>query len=84
MLDPDTGERVECHLYSYIRKHLNGSLLVGLHVTAVNSVSFHVLFDLTNYGQHTVRVQYRNRNPFKQASVLVCNHETCYISVMIL
>ena len=39
---------------------------------------FFILFNLIHYVQHTVSIQYHMRNPYKQASVLVCNLENCY------
>ena len=50
---------------------------IGQTVTAVNSMTIPVLFDPINYAQHTVRIQYRTRNPYKQASVSIRNLENC-------
>ena len=39
---------------------------------------FHVLFDPINDAQHTVRILYCMRNPFKEASVLFRNLKKWY------
>ena len=50
-------------------------------VFCVIQCQFHVLFDPINYAQHTVQIQYRTRNPYKQASVR--GGKVSAISVMI-
>ena len=51
---------------------------MGQTVTAVNSALIPRIIQSINYAKHSVRIQYRMRNPYKQESVLVCNLEHCY------
>ena len=51
---------------------------MGQTVTAVNSALIPRFIQSINYAKHSVRIQYRMRNPYKQESVFVCNLEHCY------